>query len=83
MATTHRGRHVAGRSHRPVAEIVIQALTGMTIGAMPGVILVLLAQFVIEGEMQLTVGAPGILLAIAGGLAGLIIATVRAIRRTA
>ena len=48
----------------------LRAIAGAAIGAMPGVILVLLAQFVIKGEMQLTVGAPGILLAVAGAVAG-------------
>lgn len=51
-------------------------MAGLVIGALPGVILVLLAQFVIEGEMQLTVGAPGILLAIAGAIIGLVVGLV-------
>jgi hypothetical protein len=46
---------------------------GAVIGAVPGLILVLLAEYVIEGEMQLTVGAPGFLLAIAGAVAGLVV----------
>jgi hypothetical protein len=50
-----------------------RALLGMVIGAVPGLILVLLAQFVIKGEMQLTVGAPGILLAIAGAVIGFVV----------
>jgi hypothetical protein len=49
---------------------LVRGVLGAVIGAVPGVILVLLAQFVIEGEMQLTVGAPGILLAAVGGIAG-------------
>ena len=53
----------------------------MVIGAVPGLILVLLAQFVIKGEMQLTVGAPGILLAIAGAIVGLIVGLARKSRR--
>jgi hypothetical protein len=48
----------------------LRAIAGAVIGATPGVILVLLAQFVIKGELQLTVGAPGILLAVAGAIAG-------------
>jgi hypothetical protein len=50
------------------------------VGAIPGLILVFLAQFVIEGEMQLTVGAPGILLAIAGTLVGFVLGLRRAAR---
>ena len=48
----------------------LRAIAGAAIGALPGVILVLLAQFVIKGEMQLTVGAPGIMLAVVGAVAG-------------
>ncbi|MDQ4145337.1 MAG: hypothetical protein M3198_16670 [Actinomycetota bacterium] len=44
------------------------------VGVIPGLLLILLARFVIQGEMQLTVGAPAILLAIVGGLAGFILA---------
>lgn len=53
----------------------------MLIGAVPGLILVLLAQFVIKGEMQLTVGAPGILLAIAGAIIGFVIGLTRSSRK--
>lgn len=55
-------------------------LFAMLIGAAPGLVLVLLAQFVISGEMQLTVGAPGMLLAVAGGAAGLVLGLRRARR---
>jgi hypothetical protein len=48
------------------------ALVYAAIGAAPGIVLVLVAQFVIDGEMELTVGAPGFLLAAAGAIAGLI-----------
>jgi hypothetical protein len=50
-----------------------RGVLGAVIGAVPGLILVLLAEYVIEGEMQLTVGAPGFLLAIAGAVAGLVV----------
>lgn len=46
------------------------ALPAAAIGAVPGLIMVALAQFAIQGEMQLTIGAPGILLAIAGIIVG-------------
>ena len=36
-------------------------------------ILVFLAEFVIEGEMQLTIGAPGIFLAVAGAVIGFVL----------
>ncbi len=39
----------------------------------PGVILVLLTEFVIHGEIQLTVGALGVLLAVVGAIAGLVL----------
>lgn len=58
-----------------------RGLLWAVIGAIPGLILVLLAQFVIEGEMQLTVGAPGIMLAIVGALAGLILGLTRGARK--
>lgn len=53
------------------------ALRMAVIGATPGVVLVLLAQFVVTGEMQLTVGAPGLLLAVVGGVTGLVVGFVR------
>jgi len=52
---------------------VVGALTGV----LPGVILVLLAQFVIEGEWQLTIGAPGVLIAVLGAIVGAVIASRR------
>lgn len=69
-----------GRADRPLPNVARSALAGMLIGATPGVLLVLLAQFVIEGEMQLTVGAPGIILAPVGAVVGLIVGIVRARR---
>jgi hypothetical protein len=50
-----------------------RGVLGAVIGAVPGLILVLLAEYVIEGEMQLTIGAPGFALAIGGALAGLVV----------
>ena len=49
-----------------------RALTFAAIGAAPGLVLVLLATFVIQGEMELTVGAPGILIALTGAGAGFV-----------
>jgi hypothetical protein len=48
-------------------------LLATLIGAMPGLTLILLAQFVIAGEVELTVGAPGFVLAPVGALLGLVI----------
>ena len=50
-----------------------RGVVGAIIGVTPGLILVLLAQFVIEGEWQLTVGASGVLLGGAGALAGFVL----------
>ena len=50
-----------------------RGVAGAVIGAAPGLILVFLAEFVIEGEMQLTIGAPGILLAAAGAVTGFVL----------
>lgn len=50
-----------------------RGVAGGVIGALPGVALVVLAQYVIEGEMQLTIGAPGILLAVVGCVAGFVV----------
>lgn len=58
-----------------------RGLLGAVIGAAPGLILVLLAQFVIDGEMQLTVGAPGILLAAGGAIAGFVVGAIRGTAR--
>jgi hypothetical protein len=43
---------------------------GAAVGVLPGAGLVLLAQFVITGELQLTVGAAGIVLAAIGLVVG-------------
>lgn len=51
-----------------------RGVLGAVIGAVPGTVMVLLAQFVINGEMQLTVGAPGILLAAVGAIVGFVVA---------
>lgn len=47
-----------------------RALAGAALGAAPGIVMVLLAQFVIKGEMQLSIGAPGIVIAVLGLLLG-------------
>ena len=52
-------------------------LLGAVVGALPGIIIVLIAQFVIVGEMQLSIGAPGILIAIAGAVAGAVFGFMR------
>ena len=49
-----------------------RGLTFAAIAAAPGLMLVLLATFVIQGEMELTVGAPGILIALAGAVTGVV-----------
>lgn len=72
MTTTHRNDLEGGRTARRAALVAKAAALGTLIGALPGVILVLVAQFIIDGEMQLTVGAPGFLLAFVGGAAGLV-----------
>lgn len=48
----------------------INALKWGVVGALPGLLLLFLAYFVIEGEWQLTVGAPGFILAPLGFLGG-------------
>ncbi|TWP50290.1 hypothetical protein FKR81_21565 [Lentzea tibetensis] len=53
-------------------EKLKNALKFAVIGALPGLLLVLLAQFVIKGEMQLSVGAPGLILLPMGFVGGLI-----------
>ncbi|MDQ3938412.1 MAG: hypothetical protein M3253_07000 [Chloroflexota bacterium] len=52
----------------------VQVLAGLFLGLVPGLLLVLIAQFVITGEAQLTVGTAGLWLAAAGGGTGLLIA---------
>lgn len=53
------------------------SVAGAILGAVPGLILVLIAQFVVRGEPQLTVGVAGIWLAIVGAVVGLSVALVR------
>jgi hypothetical protein len=50
-----------------------RGVIGAIIGVTPGLILVLLAQFVIEGEWQLTVGAAGVLLGGGGAVVGFVL----------
>lgn len=57
----------------PMRSRAGRALVATLIGAGPGLLLVLFATFAIEGEMQLTVGAPGILIAVVGGIGGLLV----------
>lgn len=71
----------SGRGNRHLFDVARSVLAGMLIGATPGVLLVLLAEYVIDGEMQLTVGAPGIILAVIGAVAGLVVGGLRARRR--
>jgi hypothetical protein len=52
----------------------MRLLVGALFGALPGVLLVLVAQFLVNGEPQLTVGVAGMWLAVAGALAGVIVA---------
>lgn len=79
MTTTNRIPATHGANRR-WTKLVASALTGMCIGAAPGALLVLLAEFVVDGEMQLTVGAPGLLLAAIGAAAGLFVGAFRARR---
>ena len=60
---------------------LVNGILGAAIGAAPGVVLVLLAQFVIKGEMQLTIGAPGIVVAAVGSIVGFIVGWGRSARR--
>lgn len=84
MTTAHRNRPTRAWTHDQLPVMVARsALVGMLIGAAPGAILVLLAQYVIAGEMQLTVGAPGIVLAVIGAAAGLVLGGLRAWRQRA
>ena len=79
MTTTHRTIPALTRlADHPRAIISLWVLAGLVIGAAPGLILVLLAEFVIDGEMQLTVGAPGIILAVVGAVVGAVVAGLRA-----
>jgi hypothetical protein len=56
----------------------VPLLVGALLGALPGVLLILVAPFLVNGEPQLTVGVAGMWLAAAGALAGVIVA----LRRT-
>lgn len=47
-----------------------RGIVGALVGATPGILLVLLAQFVVSGEPQLTIGAPGIVIAGLGLVVG-------------
>ena len=57
-------------ARRPPGETALRGLGGAMLGAAPGLVMVGAAQYLIEGERQLTVGAPGILLAVAGAVLG-------------
>ena len=50
-----------------------RGVLGALLGVVPGVVLLLLATFVIEGEVQLTVGAAGVALAFGGAIAGFVV----------
>lgn len=50
-----------------------RGIVGALLGALPGFVLILIAEYAIEGEVQLTVGVGGIWLAVAGALVGLIL----------
>jgi hypothetical protein len=66
---------------RKSAMRVRQGVVGAVTGMAPGLILVLLALFVIKGEWQLTVGAQGIVLAVAGVVVGCVVGVVRSPRK--
>lgn len=61
---------VARRRTEAVGRRIGRALRAALLGSLPGVAMVLVAQYLIEGEMQLTVGAPGLLLAGFGAAVG-------------
>lgn len=70
--STHRvSKDAIRRGLRTAGRAGVRALAGALVGAMPGIVLILIAEFLVDGEMQLTVGAPGILLAVAGAIIGL------------
>ena len=60
--TEHHATHPSRRGAR--------LLVGLVLGLAPGVLLILLAQFAISGEQELTVGTAGMWLAAAGALIG-------------
>lgn len=61
---------------RPPSWLAV--LGGLLLGALPGLVLVGIAQWVIDGEQQLTVGTGGMWLALLGGIAGAVGAVRRA-----
>ena len=47
-----------------------QGLRFAAIGSAPGLLLIAIATFFLQGEVELPVGAPGILVAVFGGVVG-------------
>ena len=56
-----------------MASRLSRTFVGAVAGALPGAILFLVAQFLIEGEWQLTIGAPGMFIGVGGAIAGAVI----------
>lgn len=65
------------RGATPTPRRWTQLLAGLGLGALPGVLLVLVAQFAVTGEPQLTVGVAGMWLAVLGAVAGFVVALLR------
>jgi hypothetical protein len=65
VTTPHPTQRTPGRS---------AVLAFPLVGALPGLMLVLIAQIAIEGEQQLTVGVAGMWLAGIGAVAGAVVA---------
>lgn len=54
-----------------------RGLVGALIGVAPGLIMYLIAEFLIKGEWQLTIGAPGIVIGVAGAILGFALGVAR------
>ena len=62
---------------------LMKGLLGAAIGASPGLILLLLAFFVIKGEWALTIAALGLFVTAVGAIAGFTVGWSRSARRSA
>lgn len=49
---------------------LVRGLVWGIVGGLPGLIIYLIAEFLVRGEWQLTIGAPGILIGICGLILG-------------
>ena len=64
-----------------MASRLSQTFVGAVAGALPGAILFLVAQFLIEGEWQLTIGAPGMFIGVGVAIAGAVIGFLYPVRK--